>query len=139
MWLPFVLVFSLSSVKSVGSGVGMLAVRTSSLLCALEKLGYGRLVLDSRNEAVPERLSASSPGIEDLRGGGALSDVDSDVEERAVGSGSGSLVELREGRTRYGPFGLCLFFEVEEEAGRLDFRFLVLLGLTGKNMAREKS
>lgn len=31
-WLPLVLVFSLFSVKSVGSGVGMLAVRTSSLL-----------------------------------------------------------------------------------------------------------
>lgn len=55
--------------RSVGSGVGILAVRTSSLLCALEKFGYGRLDLDSRKEAVPDRLSVSTPGIEERRGG----------------------------------------------------------------------
>lgn len=83
----------------------------------------------------------SRPGIEDLRGG-ALVEVDSEVEEeRAVGSsgsgsGSSSLVEVRAVRTCDEPFGRCLFLEM---AGGLDLRLLALLGLTGKNMARENS
>lgn len=120
--------------------MGILALRTSSLLWALEKEGYGRLVLESRNEAVPDRLAASRPGIEDLRGG-ALCEVDSDVEEeRAVGAvDSGSLVDEREE-----VLGCCccccccclLPLEMEEEEEVVfDFLFLVLLGLTGKNMA----
>jgi hypothetical protein len=85
-------VFSSSrSVKSVGSGVGILALRTSSLLWALEKLGYGKLDLDSRNEAVPDRLSR--PGMEDRR-----------REERAV-SESRPLVD---GRVR--PFFVVVVF-----------------------------
>ena len=54
--------------------------RTSSLLCALEKVGYGRLVLDSRNEAVSARLAVSGrPGIEERRRGARLESED--VEE----------------------------------------------------------
>jgi hypothetical protein len=52
------------------------------LLWAFEKLGYGRLVLDSRNEAASD---LSSPGMEDLR---------LEVDERAVEGSSGSLVEV---------------------------------------------
>lgn len=104
------------------------------MLCALEKEGYGRLVLDSRNEAVPAWLAASSPGIEDRRGG-TLWEVE-EVEERAVGSsGSVSLVDVRE----VGPWDArfvdvwdCLLEVVEVYLG---FRVLTLLGLTGKNMA----
>jgi hypothetical protein len=47
----------------------------------LEKVGYGRLVLDSRNEAASD---LSSPGMEDLR----------EVDERAVVGSAGSLVEV---------------------------------------------
>lgn len=94
MWL-WLGPFSFGAVRSVGSGVGMSRWRTSSLLCALEKEGYGRLDLDSRNEAVPARLAASRPGIEDRRGA-ALWEVE-EVEERAVdSSGSVSLVDVRE-------------------------------------------
>lgn len=107
--------------------------RTSSLECALEKEGYGRLVLDSRNEAVPARLAASRPGIEDRRGG-AVWEVE-EVEERAVdSSGSVSLVDVREVRpwdVRFVDGWDCLE-EVEEDLG---FRLFTLLGLTGKNMA----
>lgn len=85
------------SVRSVGSGVGMLGLPTTSLLWALENVGYGRLVLDSRNEAVPERLALSTPGMEDRR---CLRELEVDVEgveARPVGaSGSRSLVEVRE-------------------------------------------
>jgi hypothetical protein len=35
----------------------------------LEKFGYGKLDLDSRKEAVPDRLAVSTPGIEERRGG----------------------------------------------------------------------
>lgn len=69
----------------------------TSLLWALEKVGYGRLVLDSRNEAVPEWLALSTPGMEERR---FLRELDVDVEgveARPVGvSGSRSLVEVRE-------------------------------------------
>lgn len=105
------------------------------MLCALEKEGYGRLVLDSRNEAVPDRLAASSPGIEDRRWG-ALWEVE-EVEERAVDSSrSVSLVDVREVRpwdVRFVDVWDCLLEVVEEED--LGFRVLTLLGLTGKNMA----
>lgn len=83
---------------------------------------------------MPDRLAASRPGIEDLRGA-ALCEVEFDVEEeRAVGAvGSGSLVDEREAALVR---CCCLFFEVEEEeVGVFDFLFLMLLGLTGKNMA----
>lgn len=64
---------------------------------------------------------------------------DSDVEEeRAVGAvGSGSLVEERvEALDRCCCCCFCLFLETDaEEEGVFDFLFLVLLGLTGKNMA----
>lgn len=53
------------AVRSVGSGVRgafFPPFRTSSLLCALEKSGYGRLDLDSRNEE-----DESNPGMEERR------------------------------------------------------------------------
>lgn len=53
------------AVRSVGSGVRgafFPPFRTSSLLCALEKSGYGRLDLDSRNEG-----DESNPGMEERR------------------------------------------------------------------------
>lgn len=66
LWpLPFAPSFW--SVTSVGSGVGILGLPTASLLWALENPGYGRLTLDSRNEAVAGRLALSTPGMEDLR------------------------------------------------------------------------
>lgn len=63
------------------------SLRTSSLLCALENVGYGRLLRDSRKEAAPDRLAVSTLGIEDLRGG-ALCEVEAEMEERTVDSGS---------------------------------------------------
>jgi hypothetical protein len=99
----------------------------------LEKEGYGRLDLDSRNEAVPARLAASRPGIEDRRGGGVW-EVE-EVEERAVdSSGSVSLVDVREVRPWDARFvdGWDCLLEVVEDLG---FRLFTLLGLTGKNMA----
>lgn len=114
---PALLALSSCSVKSVGSGVGILAVRTSSLLWAFEKLGYGRLVRDSKKEAVPDRLAVSTAGIEALRG--AVCVWEEEVEEGAGGSGSGSLVDTREERWdgRFRPFFVVTMEDLED----LDF------------------
>lgn len=129
-----------SSVRSVGSGVGRSGWTTDSRLWALEKVGYGKLVLDSRKEAVTGRLALSTPGMEDRRCCWELEVVG--VEERPVGaSRSCSLVEERLGRP-WDERGLD--FVLEETAEDDDtFRSRSLsrsrsFSLMGRNMTWDK-
>lgn len=134
---PFSFSFDFS-VKSVGSGVGMPGLPTASLLWAFEKVGYGRLVRDSRNEAVPERLALSTPGMEERRCLREEAVEVEGVEERPVGaSASCSLVEVRLDRPWedrgwrcfvLGDEGEAVFFERVLSRSRS-------FSLSGRNMA----
>lgn len=76
--------------------MGTFGFVTTSLLCALENVGYGRLDRDSRKEAVAGRFALSTLGMENLLLGDPREEEVDDVEERVPGMPrSRSLVEVR--------------------------------------------
>lgn len=96
----FFSLFPSPSTTSVGSGVTTSTLRmpSSSLshsdcrLCALEKLGYGRLVLDPRIEGVSERTALSTSGMDRRRRG--REPVEAEEVEWAEATESRSLVDV---------------------------------------------